>query len=120
MITLRLRCFTALTAADDETLRRLLLIARLDAFLLTPWAHHVTTAACTATVWVINRVHDFTTHLRALAQPARLSSFTMRYELVLGVTNFADGRETVAVDLTNFGRRHTQRDVVTFLGNDFS
>src|SRR4029077_860503 len=77
--------FAALAAADDEALRRLLLVARLDAFLLAPRAHHVAPAARAAAVRMVDRVHDFAADLRAATQPSRLAGFAPRDELVLFV-----------------------------------
>src|SRR6478735_2040446 len=78
-----LRGLAALPAADDHPLRRLLLVARLDAFLLAPRADDVASAARTTTVRVIDRVHDFTANLRALTHPAALARLAPRLQLVL-------------------------------------
>src|SRR5450759_894435 len=74
---LLLSCFAALASADDQALRWLLLVARLDAFLVAPLVHDVAAAARTTTVRVIDRVHDFTTDLGTLSEPAALSSLAV-------------------------------------------
>src|SRR5437764_10947051 len=78
-----LRCFAALPSADDQALRWLVLVACLDAFLVAPLVDDVASAARTTTMWVIDRVHDFTTNLRTLAEPAALARLAGRKELVL-------------------------------------
>src|SRR4029078_5367412 len=85
-----LRWLAALPAADDHPLRRLLLVARLHAFLFAPRADDVASAARTTTVRVIHRIHDFAANLRALSHPPALTRLAPRLQLVLGVTDFAD------------------------------
>src|SRR3977135_4171305 len=80
-----LRCFAALASADDQALRWSVLVASLDAFLVAPLLHDVASTAGTATVRVVDRVHDFTTDLRTLAEPAALPRLAGGEKLVLGV-----------------------------------
>src|SRR5512132_1058916 len=63
-----LGCLAALPAADDHPLRRLLLVARLDAFLVAPFVDDVAAAARAPAVRVVDRVHHLAAHLRPLAQ----------------------------------------------------
>src|SRR5512133_4216999 len=118
MPRLALRGLTALPAADDQALRRLLLVARLDAFLLAPRAHHVPAAACAAAMRVVHRVHHFAAHLRAATRPARRAGLARRLQLVLGVADLTDRRQAVAVHEAHFGGGHAQRHVFAFLRDD--
>src|SRR5688500_2826610 len=86
-----------LAPAHDQPLRRLLLVAGLHPFLLAPWADDVASAARPATVRMIDRIHDFAAHLRTPAEPACLARLAMRLELVLGIADFANRGEAVAV-----------------------
>src|SRR3954469_13952706 len=85
-----LSCLAALAAADDQALRRLLLVARLHAFLLAPRTHDVATAARASAVRVIHGVHDLTADLRATPLPPRLARLAPRQQLVLGVADRSD------------------------------
>src|SRR5688500_11016413 len=67
---------------------------------------------------VIHRVHGHAAHVRALAEPAAAAGFTNRHVLVIDVADLADRREAVLVDLANLARRHLDRDVIAFLGDD--
>src|SRR3954470_1501286 len=67
-----LRRLTTFATANYQSLRRLLLVACLHAFLVAPLVHDVTATTSTTTVRVIDRVHDFTANLRTLAEPAAL------------------------------------------------
>src|SRR5690348_16753368 len=96
-----LRRLAALAAADDQPLRRFLLVARLHAFLLAPRADHVTTTARTATVRVIDWVHDFATHAWTPPLPTRSSRLAPRQQLMLFIADDADGREAAAVNHTH-------------------
>src|SRR5256885_10647104 len=98
-----LRRLATLATANDQSLRRLLLVARLHAFLVAPLVHDVASATSTTTVRVIDRVHDFTANLGTLAQPTALSSLAVRHQLVLGVADSADGRETLSMNETHLG-----------------
>src|SRR3954471_8152034 len=104
-----LSCLAALSSAHDQALRRLLLVARLHAFLLAPRANDVASAARTATVRVVDRVHDFAAHLRTLAHPAARAGLTQRLQLVLFVADDADRRHALVVHQAHFGGRHAQR-----------
>src|SRR5881394_478799 len=117
-VPLRLSCLAALPAANDQTLRRLLLVARLHAFLLAPRRHHVPAAARAATVRVIHRIHDFTADARTAALPSRLAGLAPRNQLVLLVAHDADRRQALPVDHAHLGRGHAQRDVLAFLRDD--
>src|SRR5829696_6507753 len=92
-----LRGLAALAPADDQALRRLLLVARLHAFLLAPRADDVAAAARAPAVRVIHRVHDLAADLRATPHPARLARLAPRLQLVLGVADLADRGEAGAV-----------------------
>src|SRR3954471_22115824 len=113
-----LRSLAALPSADDKALRGLLLVARLHAFLVAPLVHDVASTAGTTTVRVIDRVHDLTANLWTLAKPTALPRLAMRHQLVLGVADSADSRETLAVNQTHLGGRHAERYVLAFLGAD--
>src|SRR3954469_15601084 len=113
-----LSCLAALSAAHDQALRRLLLVARLHAFLLAPRADDVASAARTTTVRVIDRVHDFTAHLRTATLPTSLTGLAPGDELVLFVADRADRGIAARVHQTHFGGRHAQRDVIAFLRDD--
>src|SRR5689334_14128504 len=82
-----LRCLAALATANDQALRRFLVLAGLDAFLVAPRIHDVATTTGTTAVRVINRIHDFATNLRALAEPATLARLAVGYELMLRVSD---------------------------------
>src|SRR6266542_678708 len=109
----------ALAPADDQPLRRFLLVPRLDSFLLAPRAHNVAPAARSSAVRVIDGVHYFAAHFRPLAEPAGFARLAVRHQLVLGVANDADRRQTGAVHHSHFRRSHAKSDVLTFLGDDF-
>src|SRR5450759_3507474 len=115
---LLLSCFAALASADDQALRWLLLVARLDAFLVAPLVHDVAATARTTTMRVIDRVHDFTANLGTHAEPAALAGLAMRQQLVLGVADRSDGPQAVAVHHAHLGRRHAERHVLSLFGND--
>src|SRR5256885_16647229 len=74
-----LRCLAALPSADDEPLRRLLLVARLHTFFVAPLVDDVASAARASTMRVVDRVHHFATHFRTLPEPAALASLTVRH-----------------------------------------
>src|SRR5438105_15938685 len=105
-VPLRLSCLAALPAANDQTLRRLLLVARFHAFLLAPRRHHVPAATRAAAVRVIHRVHDFTANAWTTSLPASLASLAPRHQLVLFVADDAARRHTAPMDQTHSRRRH--------------
>src|SRR5687768_4081926 len=113
-----LSSFSTFTPANDQSLRRLLFVARLHAFLVAPLVHDVPSAARTTTVRVIDGVHDFTADLRALSHPPAVTGLSVRDQLVLGVAHGTDCAEAVAVDEAHFGRGHAKRDILTLLGDD--
>src|SRR5689334_23620728 len=78
-----LSSLSAFAAADDEFLRRLLLVARLDAFLFAPRAHDIASAARAAAVGVIHRIHDLAANARPTALPPRLPRLAPREQLML-------------------------------------
>src|SRR5712692_5989726 len=111
-VPLRLSCLAALPSANDQTLRRLLLVARLHAFFVPPRVDHVAATACAATVRVIDWVHDFAAYARTTSLPASLPRFAPRHQFVLFVADDADRRETAPVNQTHFRGRHAHRHVV--------
>src|SRR6478672_4906113 len=110
-----LRGLAALPPADDHPLRRLLLVARLHAFLLAPRADDVPSAARPSTVRVIHRVHDLAAHLRALPHPAALAGLAPRLQLVLGIADFPDRRQAADVHHAHLRARHAEGDVLALL-----
>src|SRR5438105_3988621 len=110
-------CLSALPAADNELLRRLLSVARLHAFLLAPRADHVPAAACAAAVRVVDRIHHFAAHFGTASLPARLAGLAPGHELVLFVAHDADRGVALGVDEAHLGGRHAQLDVLAFLGD---
>src|SRR3954465_10112026 len=98
-----LRGLAALPPTDDHPLRRLLLVARLHAFLLAPRADDVPSAARTTAVRGIDRVHDFTADLGTLSHPAALAGLAPRLQLVLRVADLADRREAALMDPAHLG-----------------
>src|SRR5688572_6496167 len=117
-LVLALCCLPTLAPSNDQPLRRLLLVPGLHPFLLAPRADDVASAARTATVRMIDRIHHLAADLRAPPEPARLPRLAVRLQLVLGVAHFADRRQTVAVHQADFRRRHFQGDVLPFLRHD--
>src|SRR3954470_586092 len=109
-----LRRLAALATANDQALRRFLVLASFHAFLVAPRIDDVAATASTTAVRVVDRIHYFTAHLRPLAQPPTLAGLAVRHQLVLGVADSTDGRQAVAVDHAGFGRRHAQRDIIAF------
>src|SRR6185503_21190681 len=95
----------ALATANDQALRWFLHVARLHAFLLAPWAHHVPAAARAAAMRMIHRVHDLAADLRPTSLPSRLAGLAPRQQLVLGVTHLADRGQAVAVHAPRLGGR---------------
>src|SRR5947207_7631453 len=96
-VPLRLSCLAALPATNDQTLRGLLLVARLHAFLLAPRAHHVPAAARAAAVRVIDGVHHFAADFGSTPQPARLARLAPAHQLVLLVAHHTDRRIAAAM-----------------------
>src|SRR3954465_6802402 len=110
-----LRGLAALPPADDHPLRRLLLVARLHAFLLAPRADDVPSTARAAAVRVIDGVHALGAHLRALPHPAALARLAPRLQLVLRVADLTDHGEAALVHETHFRARHAEGDVLALL-----
>src|SRR5258705_6950389 len=110
-----LRGLTALPPADDHPLRRLLLVARLPAFLLAPWADDVPSAARTPTVRVVDGVHHLAAHLRALPHPAALARLAPRLQLVFRVAALPKHGERALVPQPPFRARHAEGDVLALL-----
>src|SRR5678815_4019387 len=113
-----LRRLASTPPTDNEPLAALLLVPRLHAFLLAPRADDVASAARTATVRVVDRVHHFSADLRTATLPTGLAGLAPRHQLVLFVADDADRGVAAAVDETHLGRRHAHRDVLAFLGDD--
>src|SRR5690349_13955952 len=108
----------ALATANDQALRWFLHVARLDAFLFAPRAHHVPATARATAMRVIDRVHDLAADLRATPLPAGLAGLAPRQQLVLRVADFADRRQAAPVHAPRLGGRHAQGHVLAFLGDD--
>src|SRR4051812_13556038 len=98
-----LRRLAALATANDQALRRFLVLASFHAFLVAPRIHDVAAASSTTTVRVIDRVHDLPADLGTLAEPAALAGLAVRLELVLRVADCADCRQAVPVDHAGLG-----------------
>src|SRR5207253_2720986 len=93
----------------------------LDAFRLAPGRNRRTTARClafTTTQRVIDRVHGDATNLRTLTAPAIRAGLADDLQLMVGIADFADGRHALFANHAYFRRRHAQRDVIAFLGDD--
>src|SRR5690606_608655 len=102
----------ALAATDNQPLRRLLLVSGLLTLLLAPRAHHVTTAARTATVRGVHRVHGLGSNLRPASHPAALPGLAPWQQLGLGVANPSNRGRAGCVNPAHFGGSHAQRHVV--------
>src|SRR6266436_546632 len=99
----------------------LLLMTRLLALDLAPrvgWGPPTRALPFAAAQRVIDGVHRHAADAGAAAQPARLPRLADRQQLVLGVADFADRRETLAAHHPHFRRAEPQRDVVAFFGHD--
>jgi hypothetical protein len=87
---------------------------------LTPWANWVTSTGSltfTTTVWVVNRVHGYTTNGRANALPAHAASLTPVDVRLLSVANFTDGCAATCVYVTDFTRWQTKLRKGAILGD---
>jgi cytosine/uracil/thiamine/allantoin permease len=71
----------------------------------------------TTTVWVINRVHGYTTNGRANALPAHAASLTPVDVRLLSVTDFTDGGAATSVNVTDFTRWQTKLREGAILGD---
>src|SRR5712664_5022200 len=99
----------------------LLLVPRLLALDLAPRIRGRPAAralAFAAAQRVIDGVHRHAADAGAAAQPARLPRLTDRQQLVLGVPDFADRRETLAAHHPHFRRAEPQRDVIALFRDD--
>src|SRR5258706_1682590 len=99
----------------------LLLVPRLLALDLAPRirGRPATRAlAFAAAERMIDGVHRHAADAGTAAKPARLPRLADRQQLVLGVADFADRRETLAAHHPHFRRAEPQRDVVAFFGHD--
>src|SRR2546423_6113430 len=93
----------------------LFLVPRLLPFDLAPRVGRGPAAgalAFAAAQRMIDGVHCDAAHPRAATEPARLARLADREQLVLRVTDFADGGEAFAPHHPHFGRPESQRDVV--------
>jgi hypothetical protein len=75
------------------------------------------TTTVTTTVWMVNGVHDDTTHRWALTEVTRTTSLTDLDVLVLFVTDDTDSSGAVQVDQTDFAGWQAYLRVVTFLSH---
>src|SRR5206468_727784 len=74
--------------------------------------------AFAATERMVHRVHRDAAHVRTLPHPAAASRFADRHVLVLDVAHLADRRKALHADLANLARRHLDRSVIAFLGDE--
>src|SRR5215212_907615 len=74
--------------------------------------------ALAATVGMVARVHHHAADLRALAQVAGAAGLAEVLVLVVEVADLADRRHAAERDATHLARRHPDRGVVTFLGQE--
>lgn len=74
----------------------------------------------TTTMRVVDRVHDGTANLRALAEPAASTCLTDDAVAVVLIADLTDSRTASVVDLTHLAAGQTQKDVVAFLRHDLS
>src|SRR5688572_8713858 len=111
----------AATAAHDQLVRSFLSLAGLHALRLAPRRDRRTTTRCLAfatTERMIDWIHRNAAHLGTLTAPTICSRLANHSQLMVGITNFADRGQTFGADHTHFARRHAQRDVAAFLGDD--
>ena len=98
-----------------------LAVARLVALgRQAPRRHRMAAArglAFAAAERMVDRVHRDAAHVRTLAHPAAASRLADRHVLVIDVADLADRREALHADLANLARRHLDRRVVAFLGD---
>src|SRR5262245_12612805 len=73
--------------------------------------------AFTAAERMIDRVHRHAADVRPLAEPPAAARLADRHVLVIEVADLTDGGETLHVDLANLARRHLDRGVLAFLGD---
>src|SRR5204863_1952271 len=99
----------------------LLLVPRLLALDLAPRIRRrpaTRALAFAAAERVIDGVHRHAADAGTAAQPARLPRLADRQQLVLGVPDFADRRETLAAHHPHFRRAEPQRDVIALFRDD--
>jgi hypothetical protein len=107
------------TTTNDQLVARKVWLAGA-ALCLTPRCYWVTTSrglTFTTTVWVINRVHGYTTNGRANALPAHAASLTPVDVGLLCVANFTDGCTATCVYVTDFTRWQTKLREGAILGD---
>src|SRR6478672_6596720 len=66
---------------------------------------------------VVDRVHRDAADVRTLAEPAAAPGLADRDVLVIEIADLADRGEALHVDLADLARRHLDRRVVAFLGD---
>src|SRR5690349_24997249 len=64
---------------------------------------------------MVDRVHRDTSNLGPLAQPPALAGLSDGEQLVLGVADFPDGRETASVDQPHLRRAEPEGHILAFL-----
>lgn len=90
---------------------------------LTPRRYWVTTSGSTpltTTMRVIDRVHYDPANGRTFSEPTGSSRFPDRNQVVIFITANSNGRETILVNLANFGRRKFQKNVFSVATRDRS
>ena len=112
-----------LTAVNNQTIRRLLLAARLLAHRnLAPLRHRALASdrrtALAAAVRMVVRVHNGTAHLRTASEPAAAARLADGDVLMLEVPDLADRCTTVDVHTADLTGRQTQKRVVAFLRHE--
>ena len=118
---LRSRLLFRSSPFQNETVARLVLRARLEAFRqLPPRTDRMMAStasfrfALAAAHRVIDRVHDHAAHMRSAALPAGPSCFAARDVHMIDVADLADGREAVLVNAADFARRHFHQRIAGF------
>src|SRR5262245_14658242 len=76
--------------------------------------------AFSATEWVIDRIHGHAAYVRPLPQPSVSAGPPDRYVLVLDVSDLSNRGETLDKDMANFARRHLDRCVFAFFGDELN
>src|SRR5690348_13263259 len=73
--------------------------------------------AFTAAERMVDRVHRHAADVRTLTEPAAAAGLADRDVLVIEVADLADRGEALHVDLADLARRHLDRRVLAFLGD---
>ena len=73
--------------------------------------------ALAATVGMINRIHDDAANRRTDATPACSASFTKLAQVIFGVSDFADDRAAIRMNLAHFSAAQAHRRVLPLTRN---